>query len=112
MSPAILRTSRRPFCFLLLGVTSLALSLELATGTQAVPRFPDPMFPVGSEPWDVESADFNGDGIADLVVTNVESTDTEISVLLGRGDGTFLPEARFVSGDGPLAIAVADFNSD
>ena len=41
---------------------------------------------------DLAVADFNRDGIPDVVVTNYDSGD--VSVLLGRGDGTFEPQRR------------------
>jgi len=84
----------------------------MAPHLQASPQFPEPAFPVGSEPWDLKSADFNHDGIADLVVTNVGAGSTEISVLLGRGDGTYQAERRYTTGDGPRDVATADFNGD
>ena len=44
-------------------------------------------YAVGSGPYDMATADFNGDGYQDLAVVN-DSVNT-ISVLLGNGDGTF-----------------------
>ena len=41
----------------------------------------------GSEPIDIVAGDFNGDGRDDLATGNVGSSD--ISMLLGKGDGTF-----------------------
>jgi hypothetical protein len=54
----------------------------------------------------VLTADFNGDGIPDLVILG-----GAISVLLGNGDGTFTA-APYPSSDLPGAIAVGDFNGD
>ncbi|WP_263351248.1 FG-GAP-like repeat-containing protein [Acidicapsa acidisoli] len=54
----------------------------------------------------VLTADFNGDGIPDLVILG-----SGISVLLGNGDGTFTA-APSLSGGSPGAIAVGDFNGD
>lgn len=54
--------------------------------------------------------DVNHDGIPDLVTANAGSND--VSVLLGRGDGTFAAEQRFPVGAQPQAIAVADVNHD
>jgi trimeric autotransporter adhesin len=55
----------------------------------------------------VLTADFNGDGIPDLVILGNDT----ISVLLGNGDGTFTA-APYPSSELPGAIAVGDFNGD
>jgi hypothetical protein len=59
---------------------------------------------------DVRLADFNRDGILDIVVTNYDSGD--VSVLLGNGDGTFQPQRRFDATPHPLGLAVGDVNND
>jgi len=75
-------------------------------------------YPVGTGPRAVASADFNGDGKADLAVANsgvlnsVLIDDGGISVLLGNGDGTFQPANSFAAGKNPIAIAASDFNRD
>ena len=57
----------------------------------------------------ISSGDFNGDGKRDLVVNN----GTGISVILGNGDGTFLPEHDFISSGGATgSLSTADFNAD
>jgi VCBS repeat protein len=72
----------------------------------------------GSNPVSIAAADFNGDGIPDLVVANspcYKACDylSSISVLLGNGDGTFQPPAKFpVHGQTSLQLTVADFNGD
>jgi hypothetical protein len=55
-------------------------------------------------------ADLNGDGLLDVAVTNYSSGD--VSVLLGRGDGTFEPQRRFDATTAPLALAVGNLNGD
>jgi hypothetical protein len=66
------------------------------------------LLPVASQNFGntVSTADFNGDGIPDLVILG-----SGISVLLGNGDGTFTA-ALNPSSDSPGAIAVGDFNGD
>jgi hypothetical protein len=71
-------------------------------------------FIAGANPRSVMAADFNGDGIIDLVVTNfdLQSSNT-VSVLLGVGDGTFQqPPMSYTVGLSPIFIAIADFNRD
>jgi len=69
----------------------------------------------GPNPVDIATADFNGDGKLDVVVTNVPTgtSPQTISVLLGNGDGTFQCPASFlVRGVTPVQLTVADFNGD
>ena len=51
---------------------------------------------MGRSPRDVVVADLTGDGIPDLVVANYN--DDTVSVLIGKGDGTFLPQEVFPVG--------------
>jgi hypothetical protein len=53
--------------------------------------------------------DFNHDGKLDLAVT---SDCCGLSILLGRGDGTFQPATQYVVGDGPFSIVAVDLNHD
>jgi hypothetical protein len=66
-------------------------------------------FPVGSGPESVAVGDFNRDGIPDLAVANFSDT---VSVLLGKGDGTFGSAANYAVGSGPESVAVGDLNRD
>ncbi|WP_242268897.1 VCBS repeat-containing protein [Bacillus cereus group sp. BfR-BA-01352] len=64
---------------------------------------------VGTHPVGITSGDFNGDGQLDLAVAN----NSFISILLGAGNGTFLPAMNINIGDSPLiGILAADFNGD
>jgi uncharacterized protein (TIGR03437 family) len=54
--------------------------------------------------------DFNGDGKADLAVTNLNSPN--VSVLVGKGDGTFQAAVNYQAGRDPESLAVGDFNGD
>jgi len=55
--------------------------------------------------------DFNGDGIADVAIAN--SKNNTVTILPGRGDGTFSTNFSTLSlASSPSAIAVADFNGD
>ena len=65
---------------------------------------------VGRSPYILSIGDLNGDKIPDLVTANNGSGD--VSVLLGNGDGTFQPQARFAAGGYPFAVAIGDVNGD
>jgi hypothetical protein len=97
-------------CFLILFVGGGCL---FSTAPAFAQSFGSPTFlPVGvnTAPTAVAVGDFNGDGIPDLIVTNRGSNN--VSVFLGKGDGTFAGPTNSASGSEPSSIAVADFNSD
>jgi hypothetical protein len=68
---------------------------------------------VGHRPYErLRSADFNHDGFADIVTTNLD--DGTVSVLLGDGRGNFrnAPGAPFSAGAKPWQVSVADVDGD
>lgn len=67
---------------------------------------------VGSGPAGVASADFTGDGNADIAVANTASATA--TLLLGKGNGKFkAPQSiQFNSGSLPISATAADFNKD
>ncbi|MFN6485085.1 MULTISPECIES: beta strand repeat-containing protein [unclassified Nostoc] len=69
---------------------------------------------VGLRPYSIVTGDFNKDGKLDLITANKSSQ--SVSVLLGKGDGTFNPASSFsvvgFNGLNPYSVAVADFNKD
>jgi hypothetical protein len=67
----------------------------------------------GGYPWSVAIGDLNGDGHADLAVTNAGPESTNVGVLLGHGDGTFATAAIYDCGGlGPQSVAIAHLNGD
>ncbi|WP_099066659.1 beta strand repeat-containing protein [Nostoc linckia] len=65
---------------------------------------------VAPNPLTVTVGDFNGDGISDLVTSS--NTSTNVSVLLGNGDGTFGTATNFNAIQPPSSVAIGDFNGD
>ncbi|MBX9603458.1 MAG: FG-GAP-like repeat-containing protein, partial [Bryobacteraceae bacterium] len=64
----------------------------------------------GQEPDSIAVADFNGDGFADLITSNVRGN--SVSVLQGNGNGTFQAKTDYPVGPEPRGLAIADFNGD
>ena len=61
------------------------------------------------------AGDLNGDGVPDLTTANAGDQfvgSETVSVLLGRGDGSFLPNQDYPAGDGTNSVAVGDVNGD
>ena len=69
---------------------------------------PGVSYATGALSFAIATADFNHDGITDIVTANSNST---ISVLLGVGDGSFTSHVDYPV-PSPLGVTVADFNND
>jgi hypothetical protein len=69
-------------------------------------------YSTGGNPYSMVAADFNNDGIPDLAITS--DADSNVTVLLGQGDGTFTPASGSPFGVPlyPFGMAVGDFNRD
>src|ERR1035438_10596647 len=65
-------------------------------------------YSVGASPESVAVGDLNGDGIADIAV----GTYYGVSVLLGKGDGTFMAAVNYTVGSYGGGVAVSDVNGD
>lgn len=77
---------------------------------------PQRRFDAGPLPDSVVTADFNGDGIPDLAVLSTSFGDSTLAILLGRGNGSFLP-ARLgatpvTNSSGLIGIYAADVTGD
>lgn len=90
----------------------LTLGFSSALAAQPVSFAPPRYFPVRQNPDAVAVADFDHDGKKDLAVANAGGETGSISILLGRGDGTFGAASSYAVGPGPSTIAVGDFNGD
>ena len=78
--------------------------------TSSVVRFSPKPAQAGPRPWDGTSGDLSGDGKLDAVVADY-AADT-ISVLLGKGNGSFAAPVDYPAGVNPHGVAVGDFNGD
>ncbi len=87
-------------------------SLETRCLLSVVTFAPAHTYGVGSLPSSIAVGDFNGDGHKDMAVANNGAG--TVSILLGRGDGTFLRRVNYgvAQGAGAESIAVGDFNRD
>ena len=72
------------------------------------PLFVNP-YPVGTEPYSVAVGDLDGINGPDLAVANYSSDD--VSVLLNRGNGSFVPAVAYAAGDGAHAVAIGDLDA-
>jgi hypothetical protein len=108
------------------GKLDLALGCDLQSGFTGSPgtvsvllgngdgSFQPPMnFAAGTGVVGIVAGDFNGDGKLDLVVANAPTVVSHtVSLLLGKGDGTFLPATSVEVGSPPIGVTAADVNGD
>ena len=96
---------------ILLALFATLLASMAFAGTASALTFSPPVnYPAGNNPLQVITADFNGDGHADLASANAISN--TITVLLGDGTGNFAAPLNFGAGNTVFSIAAADFNGD
>jgi hypothetical protein len=70
-------------------------------------------FKAGKKARAVAVTDLSGDGKPDIATANASKEANSVTVLLGKGDGTFATKGgEFSVGTEPRAIALADFNGD
>jgi hypothetical protein len=88
-----------------------AVLLNNCTAPCTTPSFANPVFyPTGLNSGSVAVGDVNADSKRDLVVTNHNSSN--VSVLLGNGNGTFQTAVNFSPNGQPSAVALGDVNGD
>ncbi len=97
---------QRTIWSLAFAVAALAITTQSASAGQ----FKKPIYyNVGTLSYSIVTADFNHDGNLDLAVSDWGAD--QISILLGKGDGSFHP-ARTFSVPSCTGLAVGDFNND
>lgn len=84
------------------------LTLFFGDGDGGFPQWD--VLEVGANPTFVAVAAIDGDNLLDIMTANQGSND--ISFLAGRGNGTFLPAVQTPAGNGPLTLALDDFDRD
>ncbi|MHC5115262.1 MAG: FG-GAP-like repeat-containing protein [Planctomycetota bacterium] len=88
----------------------LRVFMNLADGTGQYAPFTQPTYPVNDRASPSEPADFNHDGNADIAVVNINTN--SVSILLGAGNGMFLPQQEVGVQGAPRGIAVLDVDGD
>jgi len=95
---------------LVICTAAVLVSARCAVAAPAFNLGPRVNYTTGRAPWCVIAGDLNGDGSVDLVTANAEAN--SVSVLLGRGDGTFMPHVDFATGASPRSAAISDMDLD
>jgi hypothetical protein len=99
-----------------LSASTVSVLLNTTVPGAATPSFAARQsFATGAFPYSVTTVDVNGDGLADLIVTNY--TGGTVSVLLnttspGAATPSFAAQQTFATGTNPASVVAADVNGD
>jgi len=88
----------------------MRIFMNKGDGTGTFNAFVQPTTPVGHRASPSETTDFNGDGIVDIVVANLN--DDTLSILFGAANGTFTLSQTPAVGGQPRGVAVVDVDGD
>ena len=92
------------------GGTSNVMFFAVTPSSSSIALSAPSAFGAGTDPDSAAAGDFNGDGKLDLAVANEGSNN--VSILLGKCDGTFQAAVDYGAGSNPSSVAVGDFRDD
>ena len=92
------------------GGTSNVMFFAVTPSSSSIALSAPSAFGAGTDPDSAAGGDFNGDGKLDLAVANEGSNN--VSILLGKSDGTFQAAVDYGAGSNPSSVAVGDFRDD
>lgn len=89
--------------------STFGVSVHLGHGDLTFGAKPDTVG-AGERPFAIAAANLNADQHQDLAVANAGSN--SVSVLLGKGDGSFQAKTDYPVGNSPRSVAIEDLNGD
>ena len=96
-------------------MAATVLALACPAGARAGVHVVATIHPVGggtTSPSQIATGDFDGNGVTDLVASGAAAAAGDVSILPGRGNGTFGATRVFPVNARPQGVAVADFDQD